>query len=447
VAKEIKNIKNNILILGYGNTGKSLGVFLSKKFNIYFWDDDQNKFDKIDKSFSKYNYEKVSFFDCIYVSPGVNKSHKILKKALKNQVKISSDIELFLDNVKGLNTKNKLLAITGTNGKSTIASMVAKALDLKPLANYGNLVLENFPKKDEEIVLELSSFQLEYLNFIKPKVAIISNVKEDHISYHGNFKNYFISKTKISKHQDQDDYLILNHDDPRLRKYFTINSKNKAKIVWVSSQKKIANGIFFIKDTLVDNFFSKYRRIIKQNFFLEQNHNKLNFAISFATLKCLGFNSDLAVSSLIKFKGIPHRMEYVGVLNNINFYNDSKATNVSATCSALESFNKVFLIAGGSGKGGSFNLLADYTDKVYEAYLIGETANDIKKALGKYCKSFICNDLEEAVRKSYKKSFISKKYYPILLSPACASYDKYKNFESRGRHFKSIYNKISSGKL
>ncbi len=448
MGKKIKNMNNNILILGCGNTGKSLGVFLSKKnLNIYFWDDDQNKLDKIDKDFSKYNSEKLSFFDYIYVSPGISKSHKIIKKALENKVKISSDIELFLENVKELNTKNKLLAITGTNGKSTIALMLAKALNSKPLANYGNLVLENFPKKNETIVLELSSFQLEYLNFIKPKISIISNIKEDHISYHGNFKNYFIAKTKISKYQDQTDYLILNYDDLRLRKYFTENSENKAKIVWVSSQIKIENGIFFIKDTIVDNFFNKSRHAIKQNFFLKQNHNKLNFAISFAGLKCLGFDSNLAISSLIKFKGIPHRMEHIGVLNNINFYNDSKATNVSATCSALESFNKVFLIAGGSRKGGSFNLLADYTDKVYEAYLIGETANDIKKALGKYCKSFICSDLEEAVRKSYKKSFVSKKNYPILLSPACASYDKYENFESRGRHFKSIYNKISNDKL
>ena len=136
------------------------------------------------------------------------------------------------------------MAITGTNGKSTIALMIAEALNLKPLANYGHLVLENLPRKNDKIVLELSSFQLEYLSFIKPKVSIISNIKEDHISYHGNFRNYFLSKTKINLHQDQDDYLILNYDDAYLRKYF--DETNKAKIIWVSSKEKINKEFFLL---------------------------------------------------------------------------------------------------------------------------------------------------------------------------------------------------------
>ena len=446
MGKETNN--KNILILGYGNTGKSLGAFLNnKKFNIYFWDDNQTRLEKIDASFSKYTGQKLTLFESVFVSPGINKSHEIIKKALEKNIKVSSDIELFLDNLKTLNTKNKLLAITGTNGKSTIALMIAKALNLKPLANYGNLVLENFPKKNEEIVLELSSFQLEYLNFIKPNIAIISNIKEDHISYHGSFKRYIKSKLKISKYQDKTNYLILNYDDFYLRKHFSNNLTNKSKIIWVSAKKGNKRGISFIKNTLVDNFFEKSKHNIQQNIFLNQNHNKLNFAISFTALKCLGFSNDAAISSLLNFKGLPHRMEHIGVLNKVNFYNDSKATNVSATCSALESFNKVFLIAGGSRKGSSFLPLTNYSDKVYEAYLIGETASDIKKVLDSYCSSFICKDLEDAVRRSYKKSYFSRKYYPILLSPACASYDDYENFESRGRHFKSIFKKISNVKF
>ena len=135
---------------------------------------------------------------------------------------------------------------------------------------------------------------------------------------------------------------------------------------------------------------------------------------------------------------MPHRVEYVGKINNVHFYNDSKATNVSATCSALESFNKVFLIAGGSSKGANFNSFIKYTKKIYEAYLIGETAYELKLVLEKFCKSFICNDLEEAVKKSYHKSIISNKKYPILLSPACASFDQYQNYERRGKHLKKF---------
>ena len=128
-------------------------------------------------------------------------------------------------------------------------------------------------------------------------------------------------------------------------------------------------------------------------------------------MKCLNFDSNKALKALNTFKGIPHRVEHLGKINNINFYNDSKATNVSATCSALESFNKVYLIAGGSSKGASFSSLKKYAEKIYEAYLIGETANELKKVLGSFCKSFICNDLEDAVKKSYYKSITSKNKY------------------------------------
>ena len=319
------------------------------------------------------------------------------------------------------------------------------ALNSRPLANYGNLVLENLPRENENIILELSSFQLEYLPFIKPTVSIISNIKEDHLTYHGNFKSYFLAKIKINKYQDNNDYLILNYDDTHLRKHF--DDKNKANVVWVSSKEKIDKGVFFINDALVDKIYSQKKYKIIQNQFLKNNHNKLNFAISYAALKIIGLKSNLIIDSLMKFKGLPHRVEHIGMLNNINFYNDSKATNVSATCAALESFKKVFLIAGGSKKGTNFSELVNYSERVCEAYLIGETAQEIKKVLKNYCKIFICKDLEEAVKKSYEKSLNSKKNYPILLSPACASFDKYENYEKRGKHFKNIFNKIVNGDL
>ena len=429
-----------------GSTGKSIAKFFKyKEFNIFFWDDNEKKLDNVKAPFYKYSNEGLSKFNCIYVSPGINKNHRIIKKALEKNIRVSSDIDLFLEYTQKLKTKNKILAITGTNGKSSIALMIAKALNLKPLANFGNLVLENFPKKNEEIILELSSYQLEYITFIKPKISIISNVKEDHLSYHGSFNNYFLSKTKISKYQNKNDYLILNRDDPNLYTHYNGNSNRNVQIIWVSSKNKIERGIYFIDNKLVDNFFNNSEHIISKNTTLEKNHNKLNFAISYAALMSLGLKSKAIIKSLVKFKGLPHRMEHIGDLNDIDFYNDSKATNVSATCAALENFKKVFLIAGGSKKGGNFNKLADFSENVYEAYLVGETALDIKKVLERYCKIFICSNLEDAVKKSYMKSLNTKKKYPILLSPACASFDRYENFESRGMHFKNIFYKLSSG--
>ena len=325
--------------------------------------------------------------------------------------------------------------------------MISTALNIKPLANYGNAVLENLPKIKKNIVLELSSFQLDYLDFIKPKVSIISNIKEDHISYHGNFQNYQKAKIKICNYQDEKDFAILNYDDLNLRKLSSKKNFTKAKIIWVSLRKRIKGGISFLDDALYDDCFTKKEYKIKKTIFLTHLHNKLNFIISYSALKCINYQSYKAIKALSVFKGIPHRVEYVGKINNIYFYNDSKATNESATCSALENFNKVYLIAGGSSKGGSFSSLKKYAERIYEAYLIGETANELKQVLGSFCKSFICNDLEEAVKKSYNKSIISKNKYPILLSPACASFDQYQNYESRGTHFKKIFNKISNGKL
>ena len=442
------NKNKNILILGYGKTGKSIAEFLNhKKFNIFFWDDNKAVLDDLDSHFIKYNQQSLRVFESIFVSPGINKKHKIIKTAIKNKIKISSDIELFFNLLKKKKNNNSLLAITGTNGKSTIALMIAEALKINPLANFGNLVLENIPKENDKIVLELSSFQLEYLDYIKPKVSIISNLKEDHISYHGSFENYKNSKIKICSNQDNKDFTVLNFDDYNLRKYLFKKHITKAKEIWVSSQKRIKNGVSFLGDNLYDDYFTKKKFKVKKNLFLTHYHNKLNFIMSYAALKCFNYESSKVLKTLNAFRGLPHRVEYVGKIKNVHFYNDSKATNVSATCSALESFNKVFLIAGGSSKGANFNSLIKYTKRICEAYLIGETAYELKLVLEKFCKSFICNDLEEAVKKSYNKSIISNKKYPILLSPACASFDQYQNYERRGKHFKKIFSKISKGQL
>ncbi len=438
--------EKNILIIGFGETGKSIGNFLnSRNVNIYFWDDNKDILNKPTNLFLKYSNQNIGFFDEIYVSPGISKNHYLIKAALKKNINILSDVEIFLNILNKKNKKNRLIAITGTNGKSTIALMIAKMLRVKALANFGNLVLSNIPKSKEDIVLELSSFQLEYLNKIKPKVAIISNIKEDHLSYHGSFENYLKSKVKISKFQGKHDYLILNYDDENLNKYFGNSKEFKSKIIWVSSKSKIKNGISFLNNILVDNRFEKNSLEIKNSNFLKQGHNKLNFAISYATLRCLKVKSKEIINTLTKFKGLPHRLELIGSINNIKFYNDSKATNVSATCSALKGFNKVFLIAGGSKKGATFKTLIKYLDKIAGIYLIGETAEEIKKVLGSNCSSFICKGLEEAVKKSYKKSLNSKKKFPILLSPACASFDQYNNYQSRGDHFRTIFEKISYG--
>ena len=156
----------------------------------------------------------------------------------------------------------------------------------------------------------------------------------------------------------------------------------------------------------------------------------------------LGLNPEYIIKRLNSFKGLKHRLEFIGSINKIDFYNDSKATNVAATCSAISSFKKVILIAGGSDKGENYNSITKFSNIIIETYLIGENAFKIKNALNEICSNNICQTLNEAVEKSYKKSLNSGQFYPILFSPASASFDKYKNFEQRGNNFIKIFKDV-----
>ena len=200
-----------ILIIGFGETGKSIAKFLSaKKCKISFWDDNnKNNYNKKFKKICPKELE-LNYYDFIFVSPGVSKKHFLVKKIISKGIHISTDIELFLYSISNLDAKIKLIAITGTNGKSTVAMMIAKVLNTKPLGNYGNLVLDNLNKINKNVVVELSSFQLDYINKIRPSISVITNIKPDHISHHGNFKNYKNAKFNITKDQKKNDYLILN---------------------------------------------------------------------------------------------------------------------------------------------------------------------------------------------------------------------------------------------
>lgn len=444
--KGFKFYNKKVLVVGLGSTGKSIIKFLeSKKCKILFWDDEvKRKTFLAAKRIENRNFN-IDFFDYIFTSPGVSKKHFLIKKALKQNINIYTDIDLFLYIIDFLNLKNNLICITGTNGKSTVAQIIASFLKIKPLANFGNSVLNNIPSESKNLVLELSSFQLDYISFIKPKIAIITNIKKDHINHHGTYKNYRNSKVKISTFQNGKDYLILNYDDPNIRKIFYKTLKVKAKIIWVSEKHTIDNGITINKNLILDNYFEKKEIIFTNSSFLDLPHNRLNIVLSFAALKALNYEVDQIITSLRKFRGLPHRLELIGRINNTKFYNDSKATNVAATCSALDSFEKVILIAGGSNKGESFNNLRKYVNKIQAAYLYGETAENISLSLKFLQINIICKNLKDAMYKAFAFSQKSNSFYPILLSPASASFDFYENYKKRGRHFKKIFKEIKNG--
>ena len=441
-----KYFKKEVLIIGYGLTGKSISKFLEKqKCNIHVWDDNFDNLNlKIKDKIQIYNIENknIDNFNYIFVSPGIQKEHFLLLKAKEKNITITSDIELYWEVKQSENIKNNLVAVTGTNGKSTIALMIAHIIETKPLGNYGNPILKALGEKKPQQVIELSSFQLDYINNFKSKISIISNIDKDHISHHKTFKQYLEAKMKIIKNQTKEDYLLINYDDKNIKKYLENRENINPIIIYVSNKVILKKGISVTKNKLIDNFFSNKEYLINDTSFLNLNHNKVNLAFSFAALTLSGKEPKHILNKLASFKGLAHRLEYLGVINNIKFFNDSKATNVSATCSALESFEKVILIAGGSSKGDSFEPLKKYSKVIYQAYLFGDTALEISDSLEPDCPSLICSDLDEAVKKSYRLSLLDGKYYPILFSPACASFDQYQNFEKRGEHFNSIFKRL-----
>ena len=440
-----KYYKKDILIVGFGNTGKSiLKFFIDQKVNIFIYDDNlniiKNKF-KL-KNFFNEKEKKISDFFTIFVSPGINKSHKLVKKATKKNIRISSDIELFWENQLIRNTNQSILGVTGTNGKSTIALMISRVLKTKPLGNFGNPILDNLDEKTKHFVIELSSFQLDYIDNFKPNIGIISNINNDHLNYHKTFDNYFKAKINISKNQDKEDFLILNYDDKNIKSYIKKKNDTKAKIIKISNRSSLSNGIYYKKNKIYDNFFTNKIYPLKENNFLKLRHNQLNYTIAFSALLAVGLEANKIIESLNEFEGLPHRLEFIGKIKKISFYNDSKATNVAATCSAISSFEKVILIAGGSDKGESFKELNKFSNIIIETYLVGENANKIKKYINRKLSNKVCENLEEALEQSFKKSLSSGKLYPILFSPASASFDNYESFEERGDCFKKLFKNI-----
>ena len=442
---EKKYSKKDILVLGYGSTGKSIiKFFIKQNVNIFIYDDNINENNNYYKKVKLYNpnKKKLSDFSAIFVSPGINKSHKLIKNGIKEKILISSDIELFWENKVINKIKKPVVGVTGTNGKSTIALMISNTLKTRPLGNFGNPVLDNFEKENNYFVIELSSFQLNYTHNFKPNIGIISNIKTDHLNYHKTFNKYLKAKTSISKNQTKEDFLIINNDDDNIKNFFKKKRNINSQVIKISNKTRINANIYYKNNIIYDDFFTNNKYILKNNNFLKLKHNQLNSTIVFTALLALGIKPNKIINDLNRFQGLPHRLEFVARIKRIQFYNDSKATNVAATCSAINSFKKVILIAGGSDKGENFKDLNDYSNIIIDTYLVGDNALKIKKFLNKKIVSNICENLKEAVEKSFKKSLESGQYYPIIFSPASASFDNYKNYEQRGNYFKKLFNHI-----
>lgn len=447
---ELKN--KNVLIIGMGISGLSTIKALDKLgANISITDSKaESEFKDMLRSISYIPCKKyfhiddldLAPYDLIIKSPGIPPRARLIQKAVKENIELITDIEL----AYRISPTKNIIAITGTNGKTTTTTLVGEIFKRNNFNTYlaGNIgigILESIihAKAEDIFVVESSSFQLEHTEYFKPKVSLILNISPDHVDWHESYENYIASKLKIFANQDYNDYLVLNYDDEILR-----NIKAQSNIIAFSTRKILKSGIYIDGEDIIIKYKNYDFKFMNYNDLrIKGMHNIENVLGSIGISIAMGLDLDLVRAAILDFKGVEHRLEYVCSFNDRSFYNDSKGTNPDSSIKAIESFNDgIILIAGGYSKDSQFDkLILSFNNKVKALILLGQTKEQIKDAALKhnYNAIYTVDHMDEAVTLAYK---LSHKGDNILLSPACASWDMYKNFEERGRHFKSIVNRL-----
>lgn len=389
--------------------------------------------------------ESLADCDLIVTSPGVALDIPFLRKAKELQIPIISEMELAYQFLP----QNFVIGITGTNGKTTTTALIGeilKAAKLKVVVagNIGNPLSEFIDKidKDDIVVLEISSFQLQTIKDFRPNIAVFLNFTPDHLDRHKNLDEYLSAKTRIFENQLEKDFMVLNRDDTTIME---VSRQFKAKPLYFSSTKKdFEDGIWIEKNQIMTQFKGKENKICQtQDIALIGPHNLENVLASIGVSIILDIDLEAVRKTLNQFRGVEHRLEEVTSINGIRFINDSKATNVDAVMVALKSFDApIILIAGGRGKGCDYRRLNQLlATKVKALVLLGEAKDEIAKQVD-FKNIFKVQNLQEAVELSYHLSNPSD---VVLLSPACASYDMFKNFEERGWVFKEEVAKLKLG--
>ncbi len=437
-------------IIGFSLTGEAVLEFLKKKGAEIYVTEIKNSDQLADKlSFYGVKYElgrNSSQFlkecELVVVSPGVPNNSQIIKELEELGIKIIPEIELasyFVDN-------EKIIGITGSNGKSTVTSLIAHIINVSQkkaisCGNIGSPFIKYVDGDYDYFVVELSSFQLETIDRFHPKISVLLNITPDHIDRHGSFKNYASSKFKIFKNQTPDDFAVLNSQDEYTRKNL---SKIKSKKIFFSVSKK------------EDAYYEKGKLFYREEFIISSSelrikgiHNVENALSSIAVSKILGISNDYIREGLKTFEPLPHRTEFVAEINGIKFVNDSKATNVDSAYKAISSIGKnLIVILGGKDKGSDFSPLKAPIEKNAKAViLIGEASEKISSQIGNKVKKVFVSSMMEAVEKGFE---LGDSGDTIILTPACASFDMYSNYMERGEDFKncvySLKEKVEEGK-
>lgn len=399
-------------ILGAARSGLALANFLLER------NEEVALFDDYSDDYMNLADFDENQFDYIVKSPGISNQHPIIAKCHKF---LYSDIEI----ISQYMDKTNFLAVTGTNGKTTTATLLAHILEARLGGNVGIALADVV--SDGDVVVEVSSFQCEGLKTFKPHIACLLNLTPDHLDRYANVEDYYLTKFNLFKNMDKNDYLIINGDDENiLRLINSIDLKCKIKEISFYKRKNI-----YIHDKIVYCDGIELFNIDKLN--LIGKHNLFNAMVAATMAHLNGLSSSVIEDKINQFQAVKHRMQFFHEFNGVKFINDSKATNPEASEVAIKSFtNNVHWILGGYDKHTGFDLLKQYAPIAKQIYVFGQTKNQLVEVFN---NALVFDNLEDIIVDLKSKVELGD---VVLFSPACASFDQFKDFEARGEYFMKI---------
>jgi len=440
--------KKKVTVIGAARSGAAVAKLLRSQGAGIFVSDSSSA-EKLQSSLSLFKSDGIEYetgkhttrvYDCelMVISPGVPGNAPVVLEAQKRNIKVISELE-----VGCWFCRSPIVAITGANGKTTTTTLIGRILDHAKkkhvvAGNIGTAFSSVFLELAETdiVVLEVSSFQLDHIETFRPKISILLNITPDHLDrYDHSMEKYAASKARVFENQQPDDVLIFNADDDWTNR---VVSQAKSRKIAFSITHRLNEGAFVENEKLVTSLGGVKTEIIDiNNIYIKGKHNLYNSMAAVLAGQLLGVEADSLRSTLEKFEGVEHRLEFVRELDNVRYYNDSKATNVDSVWYALQAFKEpIVLLLGGRDKGNDYSRLAELVKKQVKAIIaVGESADKVEQAFRGIVGITKAGTMDEAVEAAHS---IAQSGNVVLLSPACASFDWFKNYEHRGQVFKEL---------
>jgi len=449
--------KRIVAVFGLGKSGLStVRALETGGARVVAWDDGEAR--RADAEAAGVTLEDLTKRDwsdiaALVLSPGVSfthpEPHPVVKRAQAARVEVIGDVELFMRAVRMVSPSVPIVAITGTNGKSTTTALIGHMVNrsggnAQVGGNIGKPVLDlDMPMASTVYVLELSSYQIDLTPSAAPNIAVLLNITPDHIDRHGTLENYAAVKARLFAKQTPVDTAVIGIDDPLSSDICTsLGAGRGQKVVPVSVGKALGRGVYVLNGQLYDSSSAQGQAVGDFSGLrtLAGAHNWQNAAVAYAVGRALGYSRERILNSFESFPGLAHRMEIIAEESGVRYVNDSKATNADAASKALATYKNIYWIIGGKAKEGGIETLAPYFPRIRRAYLIGAASDEFAETLEGKVDYLRTQTLERAVDAAANDAVAVNEegdMRVVLLSPACASFDQFANFEVRGDAFRA----------